>query len=359
MTAKKISVWFLVLAMLLVVAGCGSSGQTEANANSNAASGDSNAASDNAANSGNQSQNASSDASSESDYPNKNITLIVPWAAGGGTDLIGRKLAELMEKELGTTIVIINRDGGGGIIGFQDIANSKPDGYTVGIVTNSMILQKYANDNHVDYKSFEPIAVFNYDAASLTVKADARWNTAAEFIEEAKANPGKLSISNSGPGAIWHVAAIAIGAASGAEFKHVPFGGANPAAVAVSGGHVDATTASAAEVSAMVESGDLKILGIAAEERLSLLPDVPTLKEQGIDAAIGVWRGLVAPKGTPADVIAKLEAAVETAVNSQEFVEFMNNGNFGIIYKSSEEFRSFMEEEDAVYAEMFKQIELN
>jgi tripartite-type tricarboxylate transporter receptor subunit TctC len=261
-----------------------------------------------------------------------------------------------MEKELGKPVVIINRDGGGGIVGAEEVSKAKPDGYTLGLITNSLILQKYASEAHVDYKLFAPISIINEDAATITVNGKAPWKSAAEFIEAAKKEPEKIRISNSGPGAIWHVAALKLGRDTGTKFLHVPFKGGNPAAVAVAGNHVEATTASAAEVMSLVQDGSLKILGIASEKRQPLFPDVPTLKEQGINTTIGVWRGLVAPAGTPPEIIELLNKSVEKAVNSTQYKDFMSKGGYGILHIPAKEFGAYMDKDDATYAELFKEI---
>ncbi|PZE22352.1 tripartite tricarboxylate transporter substrate binding protein [Paenibacillus xerothermodurans] len=336
-----------VLCACLALFGCGTS-----NTNSSAASGAS--ATDTgstAANSG-----SATGKSAGTDYPKKDITLIIPWAAGGGTDVIGRQVASLMEKQLGKPIVVVNRNGGGGLVGFQEIAKAKPDGYTIGLIRNSLILQKYAGETHVDHKSFEPIAVINQDAATITVSGKAPWASAKEFIDAAKKEPEKIRISNSGPGAIWHVAALALGRDTGAKFTHVPFQGGNPAAIAVAGNHVEATTASAGEVQSLVQDGSLKMLGIASEQRLPQFPDVPTLKEQGINTVIGVWRGLVAPKGTPPAIVEALDKAVAQAVASNEYKAFMNTGGYGILHVPAKDFGAFMDKDDAAYGELFKEI---
>ncbi|MFS0862004.1 tripartite tricarboxylate transporter substrate binding protein [Fredinandcohnia sp. 179-A 10B2 NHS] len=290
-------------------------------------------------------------------YPEKEITIIVPWAAGGGTDAIARQIASFMEQDLGKPVVIVNKEGGGGVVGFKEIANSKADGYTIGFISNSLLLQKYSSETFVDYKSFEPITLVNQDPASLAVPANSPYKTADEFIAAAKAENGKFRISNSGPGGIWHVSALKLGIDNGIEFTHVPYEGGNPAAVAAAGGFVEGTTVSAAEVSSLVDAGELKILGIASEERLPQFPDVPTLQEQGVDTVIGVWRGFVAPKGTPKEIIDSLNASISKAVETDEYKEFMNNGGFGIRYIPSSDFGPFMDDEDQNYKTLFETME--
>jgi len=276
------------------------------------------------------------------EYPEREIIVIVPWAAGGGTDLITRFLGDLMEKNLGKPVVVVNKPGGGGLVGFNQIAAAKPDGYTVGITTNSQTLQKYAASSYLDWRELAPIALHNNDPAGFTVKIDAPWKTIKEALDYARANPMKMRISNSGPGAIWHVAAALLGSKTGVQFTHVPYGGANPAAVAVAGGHVEATTASPAEVGTLIKGGKLRLLAIASDKRDPLFSEAPTFKENGIDFVFGVWRCLVAPKNTPKEVIAKLETSVKTAVNDPKFKDFMTKNGFGQAYMGPAESAALM-----------------
>lgn len=291
---------------------------------------------------------------SAAQFPKKEITLIVPWAAGGGTDIVAREIARLMEKELGKPVVVMNVEGGGGVVGFQKIATSKPDGYTIGFTTNSMLLQKYTASVFVDYKKLKHIAMVNEDPATLTVNANAPWNTISEFVDYAKKNPNKIRVANSGAGAIWHVAAMLLEKKIDTKFIHVPYSGAAPAGIAVAGGHVEATTVSPAEVRSLVDAGKLKMLAIAASQRDPNFPTIPTFKESGIDFVIGVWRAIAAPKDTPVAVIQILEDAITKAVNSSEYKEFMTKGGLGIRYMSSSDMVPFLDAQDADLALVFK-----
>lgn len=290
------------------------------------------------------------------DYPEKEVTVIIPWSAGGGTDLIGRQLAILLEKDLGKPFVVVNKTGGGGAVGFQAIASAKPDGYTIGLISVTMILQKYSATTYVDYKTIKPIALINEDPASLTVNSEAPWKTLSEFLEEAKKEPGKIRLSNSGPGAIWHVAALALEKKTGVKFTHVPYQGGNPAAVALAGGHVEGTTVSPPEVASLVEAGKLKILAIPTNERVAQFPDVPTFKELGIDFTFGTWRAVAAPKETPDEIIEVLAKSIKKALDTQHFKDFMEKGGYGMSYMDAEELAAYMNKLDAQFAELFKDI---
>jgi tripartite-type tricarboxylate transporter receptor subunit TctC len=285
-------------------------------------------------------------------YPEKEITLIIPWAAGGGTDLIGRIIAELMEKDLGKSVVVVNKVGAGGLVGFKEIASAKPDGYTIGVNTPSQILQKYTATSYLDWREMAPIAIHNFDPAAFTVKVDAPWKTIKEALDYAKANPLKVRVANSGTGAIWHVAAALLGSKFGIQFTHVPYGGGGPAAIAVAGGHVEATTASAAEAGSLAKGGKLRILAIASEQRDPFFPEVPTFKESGIDFVFGTWRCIVAPKNTPKEIIVRLEQSVRKATNDPRFVDFMTKNGFGMQYKGPAESAAVMDQDEKDYGKI-------
>ncbi len=288
----------------------------------------------------------------ESTFPEKALSAICPWSAGGGTDTILRGLTKSAEAEFGQTITVTNQTGGGGAIGHSAIMTAPNDGYTVGMITfelNSLPPQGLVD---FTYEDFEPLMRVNLDAAAITVPADAPYDSIEDFVAYAKENPGEIKVGNSGVGAGWHIAGGLFANAAGIELTHVPFDGAAPAITALVGGHIDAVSVSAAEVQGQVEAGDLKILGIMSEEQLDLFPGVKTMKEQGIDVAFGTWRGLAVPVGTPQDVKDKLVAGFKAALDSSEFVEYANNAGLMLAYQDAEEFEKFL----AVNAEDVKNV---
>jgi tripartite-type tricarboxylate transporter receptor subunit TctC len=291
------------------------------------------------------------------DYPEKEITLIIPWAAGGGTDLVGRQIAALIEKDLGKPVVVVNKPGGGGMIGFQLIAAAKPDGYTIGLTTNSMLLQKYFAPNYLPYQDLNNFIMVNYDPAALTVPTNSPFASLEDFIKAAKEKPGTLRVSNSGPGGIWQVSSMMFEKAAGIRLVHVPYDGGNPAAVAAAGGHVEATFASPGECSSLIAAGKLKVLAITSESRLPEFPDVPTAKEKGIDVQSGVWRAISAPAKTPAPIIARLEEAVKKAIETTEYKAFLKNANLGFRYMGSKDMAELLAKQDAEYASVKKEMD--
>jgi tripartite-type tricarboxylate transporter receptor subunit TctC len=277
-------------------------------------------------------------------YPEKPVTVICPWAAGGGTDLLLRALSKEAEKYLGQTISVANQTGGGGAIGHNAIRAAKPDGYTVGMITfelNSLPPQGLVN---FTWKDFDPLMLLNSDPAALTVPKAAAYNTVKEFVEYAKGHPDELSIGNSAPGSVWHIAAGLTAEKTGIKIKHVPFNGAQPAVTALVGGHIQGVAVSVAEVRGQVQAGALKILGVMATERDKQFPDVPTFKEQGVDVVFSTWRGLALPKGVPADIKAKINDAYKKAYDSQEFRDFAAKASLNLEYKDAAGFAAFLDQ---------------
>jgi tripartite-type tricarboxylate transporter receptor subunit TctC len=293
---------------------------------------------------------------SAADYPERQITFIVPFEPGGGTDVIARYVANGMKDILGQPVAVVNRAGAGGQVGTRALANSKADGYTIGTASNSMILQKYVAPNHVDRTEVEAIALINTDPGAFSVKSDAPWKTLQEALVWAKESPGQLSVGNGGTGAIFHICAALLEKKVSVKFNHVPFKGSNPAALAVAGGHTMATSISPAELKFMVEAGKVRILAIASEKRDPTFPAVPTYKESGVDLVAGVWRGIIAPKNTPKPIIAKLESAISKIVSSPGYREFLLKGGYGWDFQGAEKFAATMARNDEDYSKVVPEL---
>jgi len=284
-------------------------------------------------------------------YPDRPITLIVPWGAGGGTDATGRMIAGLLKEELGVPVNVVNRDGGSGVVGHSAIANADPDGYTIGIVTVEIGMMHWAGLTDLTGKDYTPIALYNYDAAGIQVRADSEWETAQDFLEAVKANPGEYKGSGTGQGGIWHLALAGMLNDAGLDANAVPWVPSKGAAAGLQelvAGGVDVVTSSVVESAALIEAGRVKSLAVMGEERLDAFGDVPTLKEAtGSDWKMAAWRGVAGPKGMPDEAVEKLSAALEVVWKSDEFQSFMNDRGFGLVWKPGAEFATWMEESDA------------
>ncbi len=294
-----------------------------------------------------------------SDFPSESLELIVPYSAGGGTDSLARSFADLAEKNLDESIAVVNRTGGGGAVGMQTGATAKPDGHTVTMVTVELLTLPHSGLAQFNYeKDFKPVVMLNEDPAAITVPADSPYDTIEEFVKAGK-NGKEINIGNSGTGAIWHLAAAALGKKTGAEFNHVPFEGAAPAVTSLLGGHIDAVSVSPAEVKPQVEAGKLKVLAVMADERIDLLPEVPTLKEKGIDLTIGTWRGLAVPSETPEKVVNKLEKTFSKTAKSDKFKNSVKELGLGYRFLNAGEFKKQLDKQDELFAELIPSLNLN
>ena len=285
-------------------------------------------------------------------YPIRPIELIVPAGAGGGTDVLARAFSEAARKHLPQPIMVINRPGASGMIGHGEMINARPDGYKLAVVFAEITIVPHLGQSKLSYEDFIPIARLNYDPAAITVRADAPWNTIEEFLAASRAKPGDLKMGNSGPGSIWHLAHAALEDKVGVKYNAIPFGGAAPAVLALLGGHVDAVAVSPGEVAAHVASGKLKTLVVMADKRVKGFDSVPTLKERGIDLAIGTWRGIAAPKSTPPEVIAILIEATRKSAEEPVLREALDRLSMGYAYADAETFRANMRRDNEVFKQL-------
>ncbi|WP_418642164.1 tripartite tricarboxylate transporter substrate binding protein [Vibrio chaetopteri] len=276
------------------------------------------------------------------DYPAKNIRLVVPFGAGGGTDAVGRTLANSAKDILGQNIAVMNRTGGAGAVGMSFGAQQRADGYTLTVVTREIaslpqmgLMQHTADD-------FKLIRMVNLDPAVVLVSADSPYNTINDLIAEAKKADGAVKFAST---AAPNFYLMALEKHQGIKLNAIPYNGASEAIPAVLGKHTDVTMVTPGEAIAQLRSGQLKALGVMSEERIAYIPDVPTLKEQGIDVKTGTWRGIGAPKNTPDEVIETLGKAFDQAMASPEFIEFMEKGAMTIHNLNAEEFTSFVEQD--------------
>jgi tripartite-type tricarboxylate transporter receptor subunit TctC len=253
-------------------------------------------------------------------FPNKPIEMTVPFGAGNAADVTARHLADGMTKRLGVPVPVVNRTGGGGAVAFTHVSQQRPDGYALGYITNSVSTTYYSGVLQFDHTAFAPVARVTIETPVLVVRADAPWKTLKDMIEDAKKNPGKFRIGNSGNGTHTHLSASALFLGAGASVIHVPFGDGQ-ATVNLLGGRVEGVVQLPPALIGHVKSGDLRVLAALGSKRDRIFPDVPTATEAGYPVALDLWRGIVVPKGTPAPVIRKLEQAIKATVASPEFQE--------------------------------------
>jgi tripartite-type tricarboxylate transporter receptor subunit TctC len=295
-------------------------------------------------------------------YPARPITLIVPWGAGGGTDATARIIGSLLEKELGQPVTVVNRTGGSGVVGHAAIASAQPDGYTIGLATVEIGMMHWQGLTELTGASYTPIGLVNLDPAGVQVRSDAPYKTVNDLLAAIKANPGKFKASGTGQGGIWHLAIAGLlrdQKIDPAALSWVPSNGAAPGLQDMVAGGVEVAPCSLPEARSLIDAGKVKSLAIMDAKRSTLYPNVPTLKEAvGSDWAMGAWRGIVAPKGIPADARDKLSAAVRKVAASKEYTDFMASRGFGVIYAGPEDFGKYMAKSDAELGATMKAVGL-
>jgi tripartite-type tricarboxylate transporter receptor subunit TctC len=299
-------------------------------------------------------------AQAASDYPSRPIELVVPFGAGGGTDILARVTAEAAKKHSSQPITVVNRPGASGSIGLTEVVNARPDGYKIAMITVEMAISPHMGIAKFSPEAdFTPLVRLNADPIVLAVSAESPWKTIEEMIDAAQKSKEPLRFGNAGTGGVSHLAAVALQQKSGTTFTHAPFQGNAPAVVALLGGHIDAVTASPSEVFSFVQTGKLRALAVLADQRLGgAFAQVPTMKERNIDLSVGTWRGLAAPKGLPADVLSRLSAIALKTANEPAVKEAMEKQNLGYSVADGEAFRKQIAGDSALYKQLIDQLGL-
>jgi tripartite-type tricarboxylate transporter receptor subunit TctC len=281
-------------------------------------------------------------------YPSRPITMIVPFPPGGVADIVGRPLAATMEKTLQHPVVVVNRTGAGGALGIREVARAAPDGYTILMGLSSISIfpvSERINGKQPSYelKDFAPIALVTADPTVLVVRTDSPYKTVKDFVDAAKAKPGKINYSSSGVYGTLHVAMEIFANAAGIKLFHVPYGGGGPAVTALLGGQVEALASGPAAAVGQIKGGKMRALAAWSEKRLDMLPELPTFKELGYDAEFYIWSGVFAPAATPSSVLMKLRQAVREAASSPEFKNAMEKVSTPVSYLDAPEFAKYWE----------------
>ena len=291
------------------------------------------------------------------DFPSRPIELIVPWAAGGGTDSVARFIGTQLAERLGTQVNVVNRTGGGGVVGHTAIATARPDGTTIGMATVEITMMHWQGLTELTHEQLTPIGLVNSDPAGVTVRSDAPWGDVSQLLGEARTQPGATTASGTGRGGIWDLARAGMLLEAGLPadaIRWVPSEGAAPALQELVAGGVHVSTASLVENQTMIQAGRAKALAVMADERLANFPDVPTLREQGIDFTMAAWRGIAGPEGLPDDVVGELSCHLDGVVHSPAYEEFMRTAGFGIVWRNAQDFGAYLTAQDAEKGEIMR-----
>jgi tripartite-type tricarboxylate transporter receptor subunit TctC len=292
----------------------------------------------------------------DASFPKRgNIEITVLFPAGSSADVTARLLAQGMSKQLGTNVIIVNRPGAGGAIGYKYVAAQKPDGYALVWNSNSISTTFHSGQSTVDYRAFEPVARVLAESPVLAVKGDSKWKNLNDFIADAKSRPGKITVANSGTGSHTHISSVALFKNAGVEVIDVPYGAAQ-VVPSLMGGHVDAMLQLPGALAGQVKSGGMRLIAALTPSRDPTMPDVPTAIEQGFNVSLEAWRGIAAPRGTPRAVIAMLEAAIRKTVEEPEFARGSENLNVRPAFAAAAEFGELIAKEDAELARLIQVI---
>ena len=277
-------------------------------------------------------------------FPEKDITLIVPWSAGGGTDTIARALVKNAKKHIGVNVNVVNKTGGQGVVGMSAARLARADGYTVGMITFGLSTYKLMGLSNINYRDFKLLQLLNQSATALSVKAGSKWKSLDEVMKYAKANPGKVTIGHTGAGVAWHLSAASLGLKYGANFNFIPFDGGAPTRSALLGGHIDLAATGIDEMKQLKEAGQITMLATDNTVRHPLFTDVPTYAEAGYAANAPVldWRGLAVAKNVPEDRVKVLEAGFKKMFDDPEFVEFTKKVGLNLVYADEKGFEKFL-----------------
>jgi tripartite-type tricarboxylate transporter receptor subunit TctC len=287
----------------------------------------------------------------------KPVEMTVMFGAGSAADVTARELAKGMEKALGVPVPVVNRTGGGGAIGYSYVQQQKPDGYSIIWNSNSVSTTYHLGTTPFDYKAFDAVARVSVETPALAVRNDAPWKTLKEFINYAKANPGKVRIGNSGTGSHTHFVAQALFKSNDATITNVPFT-EGQAVVNLLGSRIEGVIQLPAALVGQVKSGELRVLAMLGEKRDPVFPDVPTAKELGYPIALDMWRGIAVPTGTPKPVVAKLQEAIKASVDSQSFKDAGKTIGFVPAYLPAQDFAKLIANDDVRLAQLMDELGL-
>jgi tripartite-type tricarboxylate transporter receptor subunit TctC len=292
-------------------------------------------------------------------YPSRPVELLVPWAPGGGSDVVARAFAESAMKHYPQPLVVVNKPGASGSIGHFEGATAKADGYKVTVVTPEINLAFLQGIGKAKYQDFTYVARINSDPIALVVRAESPWTTLEQFIAHAKANPEKITVSTSGVGATYHLASIAFSDAVDIKLNNVPYQGAGPAVTGLLSGQVDATMATTAEVGVHVQAGKMRLLGVMSDQRLKDFSTVPTFKEKNINLFLGTWRGIAVPKDTPKEIVSSLRELVNKVNQEPRYQEILARQFAGRVNEDGEVFRAALAREFETYQKIVTKYNLN
>lgn len=292
----------------------------------------------------------------QADYPKGDITFLIPSGAGGGNDLTTRAMIPELQRQFGVNVVPTNKSESKGAIAASTLMNAQPDGQTLYFNSQTLILMPYGGMPDIDLDQFQAVAQTVEDTGIVYVNADSPYTTIQEFIDAAK--EGQLKVGHNGVGALWNLAAIQLAKAADVDFQYIAYtSGGSQMLTALAAGEVDMCIVNPAEGKAMVEAGKVKPIACMGDTRIDIFPDVPTLKESGIELTFPVWRGVFTKKGVSEEILNEMDKAFAAVIESPEFVEYCQTSGLPIKYRDHKEFEEFVNSEIEIYDAIMKEIQ--
>jgi len=294
----------------------------------------------------------------EPSFPQRGtVEITVLFPAGSSADVTARLLADGIARQLGANVIVVNRPGAGGAIGYRHVAGQKPDGYSLVWNSNSISTTFHSGMLPFNYEAFDAVAQVLVESPVIAVRGDAKWKTLGELVADGKSRPKGITVANSGVGSHTHISSVALSKTAGIEVVDVPFGAAQ-VVPSLLGGQVDAVVQLPAALAGNVKAGQVRLLAALTAKRDPAFPDVPTARELGFDVTLEAWRGIAVPKGTPKPVIAALEAAIRKTVETAEFAQGCERIGARPAFLGSDEFGKLIAKEDAELARIMEVIGL-
>lgn len=287
------------------------------------------------------------------EFPTKPVELVIPFGPGGSHDLTARALVSVAQPYLGQPLVVVLKPGGGGAVGSQYVAKAKPDGHTLllgGTGPNTVFALVQKAPTGPD--QFTPVARINYSPTIFAVRADAPWKSLREVIAFAKQNPGKFNFANTGPWGAADFPMRLIAREAGIEYNNIPFDGGGPATLALLGGHADATFSFAPQLMPQLSAGKMRALAVTDTKRVPTLPNVPTVREEGVDVTFTMWRAVLAPKGTPQPIMDKLEGVFKRIIEDKSFQALIKQLGDEVQFLGGKEFEAVWRQESEEFAKV-------
>ncbi len=291
------------------------------------------------------------------DYPSKALTMIVPFPAGGRSDLIGRIIAQALTTKLGKPVAVVNKPGASGVLGEREVADSPANGYTLGLFSSAAVTSQYTVPTPISLSEFKLVAIVNIDPAAVAVQWSAPWKTLKDVVNDARNQPGKLRLGMI-PGASAQIFAAGLTNSAGISMIMVPFKGDSDGAIALAGGHIDVHVAVPVSYRGLQDAKKVRLLAVADSARSPLYGNVPTFQENGVDLVIGAFHGVYVPKETPQTAIDKLADAFGLAMHTTEVQANLNKAGAGWAFLRGAAAEDYLKKQDAIYRDIIDKLGL-